>query len=133
MYKNSSDEPVKRNDPRVTPIGKLLRKTSIDELPQIINVFLGHMSVVGPRPHMIAHTIFYQTIIDHYNERMTVKPGITGWAQINGFRGTTDKLWKMRKRVDHDRWYISNWTLTLDIKIIINTIVKLVKGDENAY
>ncbi|MDE6651058.1 MAG: undecaprenyl-phosphate glucose phosphotransferase [Paramuribaculum sp.] len=134
MYYNPDDEaPVEKNDPRVTPIGKILRHSSIDELPQIFNVFIGQMSIVGPRPHMVSHTEYYQPLIAKYMVRHSVKPGITGWAQVNGFRGSTDKLWKMEKRVEHDVWYIENWSFMLDAKIIARTLINIFKGDENAF
>ena len=111
-------------DARITPIGKFLRKTSLDELPQFINVIQGKMSIVGPRPHAVAHDLEYGNLIPEYNQRFLVKPGITGLAQINGWRGETDTLEKMQKRVDMDLDYINNWTLWLDIKIIFITIWK---------
>ena len=111
-------------DARITSIGSFLRKSSLDELPQFINVIQGRMSVVGPRPHAIAHDIEYGNLIPEYNQRFLVKPGITGLAQINGWRGETDTLEKMQKRVDVDLNYINNWTLWLDIKIIFITIFK---------
>ena len=113
-----------KNDARITPIGKFLRKTSLDELPQFINVIQGTMSIVGPRPHAVAHDLEYGNLIPEYNQRFLVKPGITGLAQINGWRGETDSLEKMQKRVDMDLDYINNWTLWLDIKIIFITIWK---------
>ena len=113
-----------QNDPRVTRFGSLLRKTSLDELPQFINVLQGHMSIVGPRPHAVAHNEQYRKDIHGYMLRHLVKPGITGWAQINGWRGETDTLEKMQKRVDFDLDYIRNWSLNFDIKIIIATIFK---------
>ena len=113
-----------KNDARITPIGKFLRKTSLDELPQFINVIQGKMSIVGPRPHAVAHDLEYGNLIPEYNQRFLVKPGITGLAQINGWRGETDTLEKMQKRVDMDLDYINNWTLWLDIKIIFITIWK---------
>jgi putative colanic acid biosynthesis UDP-glucose lipid carrier transferase len=115
---------VTKNDYRLTSIGNFLRKSSLDELPQFINVIQGRMSVVGPRPHAIAHNIEYAKLIPKYNQRIVVKPGITGLAQINGWRGETDTLDKMQKRVDMDLNYINNWTLWLDIKIIFMTIFK---------
>ena len=134
MYYNPDDEaPVEKNDPRVTPIGRFLRHSSIDELPQIFNVFIGQMSIVGPRPHMVSHTEHYQPLIAKYMLRHSVKPGITGWAQVNGFRGSTDKLWKMERRVEHDVWYIENWSFMLDIKIIARTLINIFQGDENAF
>ena len=122
-----------REDARVTRVGAFLRKTSIDELPQFINVFLGDMSVVGPRPHMLKHTEDYSKLIEQYMVRHVVKPGVTGWAQVNGYRGITDELWKMEKRVELDVWYIENWSFLLDIKIILRTIYNGAKGEENAF
>jgi putative colanic acid biosynthesis UDP-glucose lipid carrier transferase len=115
---------VIKNDARITSIGAFLRKSSLDELPQFINVIQGRMSIVGPRPHAIAHDIEYAELISEYSQRTLVKPGITGLAQINGWRGETDTLKKMQKRVDMDLNYIKNWTLWLDIKIIFITIFK---------
>jgi len=109
------------NDERLTPIGKLMRRTNMDELPQFFNVLFGKMSVVGPRPHMLKHTEEYSNLIEHYMVRHYVKPGITGWAQINGYRGETDELWKMEKRVEYDMNYIENWNLWWDIKIVFLT------------
>jgi len=113
-----------KNDARITPIGKFLRKTSLDELPQFINVIQGTMSIVGPRPHAVAHDLEYGNLIPEYNQRFLVKPGITGLAQINGWRGQTDTLGKMKERINMDLKYINRWTLWLDIKIIFTTIWK---------
>jgi Undecaprenyl-phosphate glucose phosphotransferase len=113
------------DDPRITGIGKFIRKTNIDELPQFFNVFKGEMSVVGPRPHMLAHTDKYSALVEDYLVRHYVKPGITGWAQISGFRGETDQLWKMEKRVELDKEYINNWSLDWDIMIVWKTIFDL--------
>lgn len=113
-----------KNDARITSIGNFLRKSSLDELPQFINVIQGRMSVVGPRPHAVTHDKEYTKLIPEYNQRALVKPGITGLAQINGWRGETDILEKMQKRVNMDLNYIENWTLWLDIKIIFITIFK---------
>ncbi|MDD2285566.1 MAG: exopolysaccharide biosynthesis polyprenyl glycosylphosphotransferase [Paludibacter sp.] len=113
------------DDPRITKIGKFIRKTNLDELPQFFNVFRGEMSVVGPRPHMLSHTDKYSALIDDYLVRHYVKPGITGWAQINGLRGETDELWKMEKRVELDKEYIRNWSLDWDIVIVWKTIFDL--------
>ena len=110
-----------RNDSRVTRVGAFLRKTSIDELPQLINVLRGEMSLVGPRPHAIAHNEYYGAQIANYMEREAVKPGITGWAQINGHRGETLELSQMIDRVEHDVWYIRNQSMLLDLKIILLT------------
>ncbi|MCM1293638.1 MAG: undecaprenyl-phosphate glucose phosphotransferase [Bacteroides sp.] len=122
-----------KDDPRKTRIGDILRKTSIDELPQFFNVFIGNMSVVGPRPHMLRHTEDYSRLINKYMVRHYIKPGITGWAQINGYRGQTDELWMMEKRVEHDVWYIEHWSTMLDIKIIFRTVYNAIHGEQNAY
>lgn len=121
-----------RNDPRVTGIGKLLRKTSIDELPQLFNVLSGDMSLVGPRPHAAAHNSEYEQIIGNYAFRHHVKPGITGWAQVNGYRGETRTLNLMQKRVEYDLWYINNWSLWLEIKILLRTLT-VAFGGQTAY
>ncbi len=113
-----------QNDPRVTPFGAFIRRTSLDELPQFINVLQGKMSIVGPRPHAVAHNEEYRRLVPKYMQRHLVKPGITGWAQINGWRGETDTLEKMEKRVQFDLHYINNWSLWLDIRIIILTVFK---------
>jgi Undecaprenyl-phosphate glucose phosphotransferase len=113
-----------RNDSRVTRVGAFLRRTSLDELPQFFNVLRGEMSVVGPRPHAIEHDALYQNIVDGYIHRYRIKPGITGWAQVNGFRGETDSVEKMRRRVEHDLYYLSNWSFALDIRIVLVTFVK---------
>ncbi|MDD2475007.1 MAG: exopolysaccharide biosynthesis polyprenyl glycosylphosphotransferase [Dysgonamonadaceae bacterium] len=110
------------NDSRISRVGAILRKYNIDELPQFINVLLGEMSVVGPRPHMLKHTNQYSALINHYKVRHYVKPGVTGWAQVNGYRGLTDELWKMEKRVDYDMEYLKNWNFLWDIKIIFLTL-----------
>lgn len=115
---------AKQNDPRVTKLGKFLRNTSLDELPQFFNVLFGQMSVVGPRPHAVAHNEQYRSLIEGYMLRHKVKPGITGLAQINGFRGETDTLDKMQKRVDYDLLYIRGWSIWLDMKIIFLTFFK---------
>ena len=104
------------DDPRITPLGRFLRITSIDELPQFWNVLKGEMSIVGPRPHM------YCSIIPDYNKRLLVKPGITGWAQVHNLRGETEKPDKMKKRVEYDIWYIEHWSLALDMKIMFKTL-----------
>ncbi|MBB3255229.1 Undecaprenyl-phosphate glucose phosphotransferase [Paraburkholderia bannensis] len=111
-----------RNDPRVTRVGAFLRRTSLDELPQFFNVLRGDMSVVGPRPHAIEHDVIYQDIVDGYIHRYRIKPGITGWAQVNGFRGETDHIEKMQGRVAHDLYYLSNWSFWFDMRIVVATI-----------
>ena len=121
------------NDPRKTRLGNFMRKTSIDELPQFINVLLGDMSVVGPRPHMLKHTEEYSKLIDKYMVRHLVKPGITGWAQVTGFRGETKELWQMEGRVERDIWYLEHWTFMLDLYIIYKTVKNAVKGEKEAY
>jgi putative colanic acid biosynthesis UDP-glucose lipid carrier transferase len=121
-----------KNDPRLTPIGGFLRKTSLDELPQLFNVIAGTMSLVGPRPHANAHNEHYRKAIQGYMLRHKVKPGITGLAQVNGWRGETDTLEKMQKRVEFDHKYIREWSLWSDIKILLQTVVTVLKRD-NAY
>lgn len=121
--KGSVTQAVK-GDIRVTKVGHFLRRTSLDELPQFFNVLQGHMSIVGPRPHALNHNEYYKNLVESYMRRHMVKPGITGWAQMCGYRGETDTLEKMQKRVEHDLWYIDNWSVRLDIKIIILTIFK---------
>ncbi|MGR2736834.1 undecaprenyl-phosphate glucose phosphotransferase [Billgrantia sp. Q4P2] len=113
-----------KGDSRLTPIGAFLRRTSLDELPQFYNVLQGRMSIVGPRPHALAHNEHYKELVESYMRRHKVKPGITGWAQVNGLRGETDTLEKMQRRVDCDLWYIDNWSLWLDLRIIFLTIYK---------
>jgi Undecaprenyl-phosphate glucose phosphotransferase len=123
---------ARRIDPRVTRIGRILRATSIDELPQLVNVLCGHMSLVGPRPHAVAHDDDYMDLIANYAFRQHVKPGLTGWAQVNGFRGETSRLELMEERVDCDLWYIRNWSFWLDLKILVLTCFELVRI-RNAY
>lgn len=115
---------ARKNDARITPLGAFLRRTSLDELPQFINVLQGRMSIVGPRPHAVAHNEHYKELVPGYMLRHKVKPGITGWAQVNGFRGETDTLEKMEKRVEYDLHYIENVSLALDLKIIVATVFK---------
>jgi undecaprenyl-phosphate galactose phosphotransferase/putative colanic acid biosynthesis UDP-glucose lipid carrier transferase len=121
------------NDPRITKIGRFLRKSNLDELPQLFNVIKGEMSIVGPRPHMLFHTDEYSTKIDNYLARHFTKPGITGWAQVNGFRGETKELSQMESRIEYDIWYIENWSILLDLKIILKTVFNMIKGDKNAF
>lgn len=123
---------AQKNDQRITPLGAFLRKTSLDELPQFINVLQGRMSIVGPRPHAVAHNELYRTLIKGYMVRHKVRPGITGWAQVNGQRGETDTLDKMQSRIDFDLDYLRNWSLKLDLFIILKT-VRLVFKDNTAY
>ena len=135
----NSDADTKQSgekDNRITKLGAFLRKTHLDELPQFINVLLGDMSIVGPRPHMIAHTEVYSRLIHPYTERLWIKPGITGLAQANGYSGPTPELWLMEKRVEYDRQYVYSWSVMLDIKIIAQTVFNLltfrIRGDRKA-
>jgi Undecaprenyl-phosphate glucose phosphotransferase len=121
-----------KDDPRITKIGKILRRTNLDELPQFWNVLIGDMSVVGPRPHMLKHTEEYSKIINNFMVRHFVKPGITGAAQANGYRGDTTDPEQMRKRVQYDVWYLENWSFWLDVKIVFLTVWSMIKGNENA-
>jgi putative colanic acid biosysnthesis UDP-glucose lipid carrier transferase len=122
-----------KNDARITRLGQFLRRTSLDEFPQFLNVLMGDMSIVGPRPHMLKHTADYSKIIDEYMIRQFLKPGITGWAQVNGFRGETKTLDQMKKRVEYDLWYMENWSMWLDLKIMFLTVFNTIKGEENAF
>jgi putative colanic acid biosynthesis UDP-glucose lipid carrier transferase len=126
-------EQVQKNDPRITKVGKFIRKTSIDELPQFFNVLLGDMSVVGPRPHMVSHTEMYAKSVDKFKVRHFIKPGISGLAQINGFRGEVETEKDIINRVKYDIFYLENWSLLLDIKIIFITVVNAIKGEKKAY
>lgn len=122
----NAEQLTRRNDPRVTRLGALLRRTSLDELPQFINVLLGEMSIVGPRPHAVsakAGQLLYREAVKHYDARHRVKPGITGWAQVNGWRGETETVEQIQKRVEHDLYYIEHWSVLFDLKIILRTIV----------
>jgi putative colanic acid biosysnthesis UDP-glucose lipid carrier transferase len=121
-----------KDDKRITRLGRLLRRTSMDELPQFINVLQGRMSVVGPRPHAVAHNETYRKLIDGYMVRHKVKPGLTGWAQVNGLRGETDTVEKMQQRIEYDLAYLRNWSLRLDLMIILKTVLVLF-GDRKAY
>lgn len=121
-----------QGDSRVTRVGSFLRRTSLDELPQFFNVLQGRMSIVGPRPHALSHNAYYKELVESYMRRHKVKPGITGWAQVNGLRGETDTLEKMERRVEYDLWYIDNWSLWLDLRIIFLTIFKGFTN-KNAY
>lgn len=124
---------VTKDDDRFTFVGKFLRKTNLDEFPQFINVFRGEMSVVGPRPHMLKHTEEYSHVLNHYMIRHFVKPGVTGWAQINGYRGEIRTNKDLRNRIEHDIWYMENWSMWLDLRIILLTIYNTIKGEENAF
>jgi putative colanic acid biosynthesis UDP-glucose lipid carrier transferase len=121
-----------KNDPRITRFGAFIRKTSLDELPQLFNVLSGSMSLVGPRPHAVAHNEQYRGLIKGYMLRHKVQPGITGWAQVCGYRGETETIEKMRARIEHDLYYLRNWSLSLDLWIIVKTFLVLLR-DKNAY
>jgi len=133
VNKEADEVQATRNDPRTTRIGAFLRHTNLDEMPQFVNVLKGDMSVVGPRPHMLKHTEQYSKLIDKYMVRHLVKPGITGWAQITGYRGETKTLEQMEGRVKRDVWYIENWSFFLDLKIIYVTVINMFQGEKNAY
>lgn len=130
---DSNTRQASRDDSRITRMGRILRRTSLDELPQFFNVLLGNMSIVGPRPHMLKHTEHYRDIVDKYMVRHYMKPGITGWAQVNGYRGETQELDLMQKRIEHDLWYLENWSVFLDIKILYLTVLHVLSGDKNAF
>jgi undecaprenyl-phosphate galactose phosphotransferase/putative colanic acid biosynthesis UDP-glucose lipid carrier transferase len=123
---------AKRHDPRVTRVGRVLRHSSIDELPQLFNVLRGEMSLVGPRPHALAHDTQYGRLLFDYAFRQHMKPGITGWAQVHGYRGETAGIDQMRRRIDCDLWYINNWSLILDLQILCRTCIEVAR-QRNAY
>lgn len=135
MHVNKDADRVQatKDDPRKFPFGNFMRKANIDELPQFWNVLKGNMSIVGPRPHMLAHTEMYSKLIDQYMVRHFVKPGVTGWAQVTGFRGETKELWQMEGRVKRDIWYMEHWSIWLDVRIVWLTIKTIFVHDKNAY
>lgn len=135
MHVNAEGDTLQatKDDPRKFPFGNFMRKTNIDEFPQFINVLKGDMSIVGPRPHMLYHTKIYSELIDKYMVRHFVKPGITGWAQVTGYRGETKELWQMEERIRRDIWYIENWSFLLDLRIIMKTALSIIHPDKNAY
>ena len=133
MYINSNSAQASKNDQRITKIGKFLRHTNLDEFPQFLNVLLGDMSIVGPRPHMLLHTEQYSKLVDKYMVRHFIRPGITGLSQIKGFRGETLNPLLMQTRVKQDIYYLENWSFLLDLKIILITIINMLKGEKNAY
>jgi len=135
MYLNNlaDDMQATKQDERVTKVGTFLRKSNMDELPQFINVLFGDMSVVGPRPHMLSQTKKYAKIVDKFMVRHFVKPGITGLAQVKGYRGEVEKNEDMENRIKLDIFYIENWSFLLDFKIIAQTITNTIKGEEKAY
>lgn len=133
VNKDADTKQATKNDPRKFSFGNFMRKTNIDELPQFFNVLMGDMSIVGPRPHMLKHTEEYSKIIDKYMVRHFCKPGITGYAQVTGFRGETKEVWQMEERIKRDIWYIENWSFALDLKIIFLTAKSIIVPDKNAY
>ena len=133
VNKDADKVQATKHDPRKTKFGDFMRKTNIDELPQLINVFMGDMSLVGPRPHMLKHTEEYSQLIDNYMVRHFVKPGVTGWAQVTGFRGETKELHQMEGRVKADIWYMEHWSFLLDLNIIYKTFANVIHGEKNAY
>jgi len=135
MYvnKQANSRQASKNDNRITRIGRILRKTNLDEFPQFYNVLSGQMSIVGPRPHMLKHTDEYAQMIGKYMVRQFLKPGITGLAQVNGFRGETRTLGQMQKRVEYDLWYMENWSIYLDLKIVFLTAYNMIRGEKNAF
>jgi putative colanic acid biosynthesis UDP-glucose lipid carrier transferase len=135
MYVNKESDlkQATKDDDRITKVGRILRRTSLDEFPQFVNVLIGNMSIVGPRPHMVKHTDDYSKIVNQYMVRHFSKPGITGWAQINGYRGEINDLVQIRNRIQYDIWYMENWSILLDIKIMFLTVYNILKGEEKAY
>ena len=131
--KDADFKQASKSDNRITKFGRFLRKSSLDEFPQFINVLRGEMSLVGPRPHMLKHTTDYSKVVDEYMVRQFIKPGITGWAQINGYRGEITNPEQIKMRVNKDLWYLENWTLWLDIRILFLTVYYVFRGDEKAY
>lgn len=129
----SSIAQVTRHDPRATRIGRILRRTSLDELPQLLNVLLGDMSLVGPRPHALAHDNSFGRVIPNYSQRFAVRPGITGWAQVCGARGPTPHVSDMQRRVDLDVWYVENLSLALDARILLMTLFRWLTGKMEAF
>ena len=130
---DANKQQARRNDARLTRIGQFIRKTSLDEFPQFFNVLKGDMSVVGPRPHMLRHTAHFSEVQDHYMVRQLLNPGITGWAQVNGARGEVTRPEDIQKRVEYDLWYLENWHLWLDVRIVLMTVANIFKGEKNAF
>ena len=133
MSDDADEKQAEKDDPRTTKIGQFLRRSNLDEIPQFFNVLKGDMSVIGPRPHMLKHTELYSSFIDKYMVRHLIKPGISGWAQVNGYRGETKTTEQMEGRVRYDVWYLENWSFILDLKIVVITILNMFKGERNAY
>lgn len=133
MNEDADERQAEKDDPRITKIGQFLRRSNLDEIPQFYNVLKGDMSVIGPRPHMVKHTELYSSFIDKYMVRHLIRPGISGWAQVNGYRGETRTAEQMEGRVRYDVWYLENWSFILDLKILAITILNMFKGEKNAY
>ncbi|HLA51884.1 MAG TPA: undecaprenyl-phosphate glucose phosphotransferase [Flavitalea sp.] len=133
VNKDSNTKQATKNDTRLTSIGRFMRRTNIDEFPQFFNVLKGEMSIVGPRPHMLKHTEDYSKVIGQYMIRQFLTPGITGWAQVNGFRGETKTVMQMQQRVEHDIWYMENWSIWLDVRIMFLTVYNTFRGNKNAF
>jgi putative colanic acid biosysnthesis UDP-glucose lipid carrier transferase len=133
VNKDANEKQATKNDSRITRMGRFLRKTNLDEMPQFFNVFVSDMSIVGPRPHMTKHTNDYSRMLNQYMIRHFLKPGITGWAQINGYRGEIKYMEDINNRVEYDLWYLENWSLWLDTRIIAMTAFNMAKGEKNAY
>jgi putative colanic acid biosynthesis UDP-glucose lipid carrier transferase len=133
VNRDANEKQATKGDVRITRLGAFLRKSNLDEMPQFFNVFMSDMSIVGPRPHMTKHTSDYSKMLNHYMIRHFLKPGITGWAQINGYRGEIKYMEDINNRVEYDLWYLENWSLWLDTRIIAMTAFNMAKGEKNAY
>ena len=133
VNKDSNEKQATKNDKRVTKLGSFLRKSNLDEMPQFFNVLMSDMSIVGPRPHMLKHTDDYSKLLNRYMVRHFLKPGITGWAQIHGYRGEIKHMQDINNRVEYDIWYLENWSIWLDTRIILMTAFNMAKGEKNAY
>ena len=133
VNKESNEKQATKNDKRITLLGSFLRKSNLDEMPQFINVLMSDMSIVGPRPHMLKHTDDYSKLLNKYMVRHFLKPGITGWAQIHGYRGEIKHMQDINNRVEYDLWYLENWSVWLDTRIILMTAFNMAKGEKNAY
>ncbi len=133
VNKESNEKQATKNDSRITKLGAFLRKSNLDEMPQFFNVWMGDMSIVGPRPHMLKHTDDYSKLLNRYMVRHFLKPGITGWAQIHGYRGEIKNIQDISNRIEYDLWYLENWSLWLDTRVILMTAFNMAKGEKNAY
>jgi len=133
VNRESNEKQATKNDKRITWLGRFLRKSNLDEMPQFINVLMSDMSIVGPRPHMLKHTDDYSKLLNRYMVRHFLKPGITGWAQIHGYRGEIKHMQDINNRVEYDLWYLENWSVWLDTRILLMTAFNMAKGEKNAY